>query len=52
MTIQAWWPRLRPETREWLIANNGDVVPPVVVEEIAAQDGPTEAPFARGTSDR
>ena len=35
MTIEAWWPRLRPETRQWLIANNGDAVTPAIAEEIA-----------------
>lgn len=29
MTIEARWPRLRPETGERLMANNGDAVPPV-----------------------
>lgn len=41
MTIEAWWLRLRPETREWLVANNGDAVPLLIVEEIAGQGGPT-----------
>jgi hypothetical protein len=41
MTIELWWARLRPETREWLIANNGDAVPPAIVEEIAAVGGPS-----------
>ncbi len=40
MAMESWWPLLRPETREWLIANNGDVVPPRIVEEIAAVGGP------------
>ncbi|MBC7678843.1 MAG: hypothetical protein H7233_07625 [Pseudorhodobacter sp.] len=40
MTIEVWWPRLRTETRQWLAANNGDAVPPLIVEEIAAQGGP------------
>ncbi len=40
MTIEAWWPQLRPETRAWLIANNGDAVPSVIVQEIAALGGP------------
>lgn len=39
MPIEVWWPRLRTETREWLIAHNGDAVPPLIVEEIAAQGG-------------
>ena len=40
MLIEAWWPRLRRETRQWLMANNGDAVPPVVLDEIAAVGGP------------
>jgi hypothetical protein len=40
MTIETWWPRLRTETRRWLLANNGDVVPPLIMEEIAAEGGP------------
>ena len=40
MTIEVWWPRLRTATRDWLIANNGDAVPPLIVEEIVGQGGP------------
>ena len=36
MSIEQWWSRLRPESRAWLVANNGDVVPPDVVEEITS----------------
>ena len=36
---EEWWPRLSPETREWLIANNGDAVPARVVEEITRAGG-------------
>ena len=43
MTIEAWWPKLRPATRDWLIANNGDVVPAPILEEIAAAGGPSES---------
>ncbi|MHA6513486.1 hypothetical protein [Tessaracoccus sp. Z1128] len=39
MNIEEWWPRLRAETRDWLIANNGDVVPSAVVEEIIRAGG-------------
>lgn len=39
MSIEAWWPTLRPESRDYLIANNGDVVPPELVEEIARAGG-------------
>lgn len=40
MIIEAWWPQLRPATRQWLIANNGEAVPPLIVDEIAAVGGP------------
>ena len=39
MDIELWWPRLTPSTREWLMQNNGDTVPPEVVEEIARAGG-------------
>jgi hypothetical protein len=38
-SIEDWWPRLAPETRDWLIANNGDAVPASVVEEITGAGG-------------
>jgi hypothetical protein len=41
MPIAQWWPRLQQQTRDWLIANNGDVVPPAVMAEIAEAGGPT-----------
>ena len=40
MPVEAWWPKLSPATREWLIANNGDVVPFHIVDEIAQAGGP------------
>jgi hypothetical protein len=40
MSIEVWWPRLQPGTRDWLIANNGDAVPPAIVEEIKDAGGP------------
>lgn len=39
MSIEAWWPKLRQESRDYLIANNGDVVPARLVEEIAGVGG-------------
>jgi hypothetical protein len=39
MTIDAWWPKLKPSTRAWLIENNGDALPPEVVAEIASVGG-------------
>jgi len=40
MGIEQWWAKLQPSTQEWLIENNGDVVPPAVVAEIAQAGGP------------
>jgi hypothetical protein len=40
MPIEQWWPKMQPDTRDWLIANNGDAVPPVVMADIAEAGGP------------
>ncbi len=39
MRIEEWWPKLDPATQEWLIANNGDVVPTIVLGQIAEAGG-------------
>lgn len=39
MNIEEWWPKLRRESREYLIANNGDVVPAALVAEITRAGG-------------
>jgi hypothetical protein len=39
MSIDEWWPKLAPSTRDCLIENNGDAVPPEIVAEIAAVGG-------------
>ena len=48
MRIQDWWPRLDWTTQQWLINNNGDVVPPNVLDRITAVAGePTvDTPWA------
>ena len=40
MTVDRWWPKLPTGTREWLTANNGDVVPASLMAEIEAAGGP------------
>ena len=40
MNIVEWWPKLDPSAQEWLVANNGDVVAPHVLEKIAVIAGP------------
>jgi hypothetical protein len=39
MRIEEWWPKLDPVTQEWLVANNGDVVPTTVLGQIAEAGG-------------
>ena len=39
MSMEQWWPKLKPSTREWLIENNGDAVPAEVVLEITKAGG-------------
>ena len=39
MSIEQWWPKLKPSTREWLIDNNGDAVPAEVLREIEDAGG-------------
>ncbi|MEP7034430.1 MAG: hypothetical protein ABI662_09665 [Dermatophilaceae bacterium] len=39
MSIEVWWSMLPPETRDWLIAHNGEVVPASVISEITRAGG-------------
>ena len=39
MDISEWWPQLDTATREWLIAHNGETVPPLVAGKIVAAGG-------------
>ncbi|MDQ0029966.1 hypothetical protein [Arthrobacter bambusae] len=40
MSIEHWWPKLKPSTRKWLIENNGDAIPPEMIDEITRAGGP------------
>ena len=40
MSLETWWPLLQPETRDWLIANNGDALTTQVLDDIARVGGP------------
>ncbi|MDP9889597.1 hypothetical protein [Pseudarthrobacter enclensis] len=40
MNIQQWWPKLHPSTQQWLVDNNGDVVPHGIILEIIGAGGP------------
>jgi len=39
MEIEEWWPNLSAWAEEWLVANNGDAVPPSVLDAIVAAGG-------------
>ena len=39
MEIDEWWPNLDAQTREWLIAHNGEAVPTEVISKIQAAGG-------------
>lgn len=43
MNIQDWWPLLDSSTQQWLIDNNGDVVPPGILDQITAMTGQATA---------
>ncbi|MHA7175891.1 hypothetical protein ACX80D_04495 [Arthrobacter sp. Sr24] len=43
MNIQDWWPLLDSPTQQWLIDNNGDVVPPDILDQITAMTGQATA---------
>lgn len=43
MRIEDWWPRLDPETRQWMIDNNGDAVPPEILGRIMSMAGKSTA---------
>jgi len=39
-TMKEIWPKLAPDTREWLTAHNGEPVPERIRSEVASLDGP------------
>lgn len=43
MSLEAWWPLLQSDTRDWLIANNGDALATAILDDIARVGGPLPA---------
>ncbi len=39
MSIEVWWPRIRRESRNWLVEHNGDAVRGDIAEEIVKVGG-------------
>ena len=50
MNIEEWWPNLDATTRDWLIAHNGEALPPHVLDQISAAGGAI-TPDARWAGD-
>ncbi|KRB45037.1 MULTISPECIES: hypothetical protein [unclassified Terrabacter] len=42
MSLETWWSAVRPDTRDWLVAHNGEPLPMHVVEDITRVDGPVD----------
>ncbi len=40
MNLETWWPLLRQESRDWIMANNGDALITSVLDEIISVGGP------------
>jgi len=43
VNISQWWPRVSSSTRAWLIAHNGEPLPPSIVADIAWTGFPVDA---------
>lgn len=39
MSIEVWWPKIRRESRQWLMENNGDAVRGDIRQEIVRAGG-------------
>lgn len=39
MSIAVWWPKIRGESQQWLIENNGDALRGDISQEIARAGG-------------
>lgn len=43
MTLDTWWPQLQQDSRDWLIAHNGEALSQHVVRDIERVSGPLPA---------
>jgi hypothetical protein len=43
--IEVWWTKLRRESRQWLLDNNGDAVPSSILNEIVKAGGQTNGSY-------
>jgi len=42
MSLETWWSAVRPETRDWLVAHNGEPLPADIVDDIERVSGPVD----------
>lgn len=42
MSLETWWSAVTPETRDWLLAHNGEPLPVDVVDDITRVSGPVD----------
>ncbi|MEW1959594.1 hypothetical protein [Kineococcus sp. NPDC059986] len=43
MSLEMWWPHLRQDSRDWLIAHNGEELSQPVIHDIQRVAGPVPA---------
>jgi hypothetical protein len=40
VSLEVWWPLLHQETRDWLVAHNGEALSTPVLDDLARVGGP------------
>lgn len=40
MSLETWWPQLQQDSRDWLVAHNGEVLDQHILQDIEAVGGP------------
>ncbi len=40
MSLETWWPHLQQDSRDWLVAHNGEVLNQSVLQDIERVGGP------------
>ncbi len=40
MSLEVWWPLLQQESRDWLVAHNGEALSTLVLDDLARVGGP------------
>ncbi|WP_432510512.1 hypothetical protein [Kineococcus sp. SYSU DK001] len=43
MSLETWWSHVQQDTRDWLLAHNGEALSPAVVQDVERVAGPLPA---------